>query len=83
MGRSTSTRTYGFNSENGIAEAIYWPLYVEAPVYQAGRHPDIRPLSMWMENVEKDGKTVPRFAKITDESVIAKLQEIKRQMYGR
>jgi hypothetical protein len=37
-----------------------------------------RPLEMFVENVEKDSKMMPRFAKITDEEVIEKLKKYKR-----
>lgn len=59
---------------------IYRPLY-EAFVYKAGKLFDLRPLEMWMGNVEKEGKTFPRFRKITDLVVIAELEAVKRRMY--
>ena len=59
---------------------IYRPLY-EASVYKAGKLYDLRPQEMWMENVIKDGLTMPRFTKITNQSVINALKEIRRQMY--
>jgi hypothetical protein len=59
---------------------VYRPLY-EASVYKAGKLFDLRPLAMWMENVTKDGKTFPRFSKITDPAVIAELESIKKEMY--
>lgn len=60
---------------------VYQPLY-EASVYKAGKLFDLRPLEMWMEDVTKDGRTFPRFQKITDPGVVAELEAIKRQMYG-
>ena len=60
---------------------VYRPLY-ESMVYDAGKLFDVRPLEMFMENVTKDGKTFPRFLKITDPEVIAALNNIKAQMYG-
>lgn len=64
---------------------VYRPLY-EAAVYEASRKLGIpcfdnRPLDMWMENVEKNGKTFPRFQKITDEAVITELTKIRDEMY--
>jgi len=44
---------------------VYQPIY-ESSVYKMGKFFDIRPLAMFMENVAKDGKTFPRFQKITD-----------------
>lgn len=59
---------------------VYRPLY-EAFVFTAGKLFDLRPLEMWMGNVEKDGKMIPRFAKITDPAVIAELSKIRDVMY--
>lgn len=60
---------------------VYRPLY-EAAVFKAGKLFDLRPLEMWMGDVTKDGKTFPRFQKITDAKLIAALNKIKTQMYG-
>ncbi len=60
---------------------VYRPLY-ESSVFAAGKLFDLRPLEMWMGDVTKDGKTFPRFERILDPQVIAKLEEIKHRMYG-
>ena len=60
---------------------VYRPLY-ESTVFKVGKLFDLRPLEMWMGNVEKDGKTFPRFQKITDEKIISELEVIKQKMYG-
>lgn len=60
---------------------VYRPLY-ESSVYKAGKLFDIRPLEMFMESVTKDGKTFPRFQKITEPDVIAELTKIRDEMYG-
>ncbi len=60
---------------------VYLPIY-EATVYKNGKMFDLRPLEMWMGDIEKDGKTMKRFTKITDEAVIKQLKEIKKQMYS-
>lgn len=60
---------------------VYRPLY-EAAVFKAGKLFDLRPLDMWMGEVSKDGKTIPRFQKISDPVIIAKLKKIKIEMYG-
>ncbi len=36
---------------------------------------------MFIGALEKDGKTFPRFTKITDPEVIKQLEEIKKKMY--
>jgi hypothetical protein len=61
--------------------AVYRPLY-ESSVYTAGKLFDLRPLAMFLSEVTKDGKTFLRFQKITDGTVIAQLEAIRRQMYG-
>lgn len=71
----------GWHTEDGTFLAVYRPLYEGAHVYQMGKLYDIRPLSMWMEDVTKDGQPFPRFAKITDLSVIKRLEEIRDRMY--
>ncbi len=80
----------GFHTEDDAREGeehflIYRPLY-EASVYNASQELgtpcfDARPLAMWMGSVEKDGKTFPRFQKITDPKVISELEKIRADMY--
>lgn len=60
---------------------VYRPLY-ESSVYKAGKLFDLRPLSMFMENVTKDGRTFPRFQKITDKKILAELEVTKNKMYS-
>lgn len=60
---------------------IYRPLY-ESSVYKRGKHWDARPLGMFMEAIEKNGKIMPRFTKITDPQIRAKLSEIRDRMYN-
>jgi len=80
----------GFHTEDdarpgGEHFVQYRPLY-ESAVYKASLELgvtcfDNRPLGMWMGDVEKDGKTFPRFQKITDPEVIAKLVKVRAEMY--
>ena len=77
----------GFHTEDNCRPedsnvVVYRPLYESAPVYQAERFFDIRPLEMFMEDVTKEGKTFPRFVRISDPTLVKNLEEIKRQMYG-
>lgn len=60
---------------------VYRPLYTEAFVYQNGQLFDLRPLSMFMEEVTKDGQTFPRFSQITDTEIISKLEKLRDEMY--
>jgi hypothetical protein len=61
--------------------ALYLPLYESAFVYKNGKMFDARPLEMWMGTLEKEGKTVSRFTRITDEAVIQELETIRKKMY--
>ncbi len=72
----------GYHTETGEAQAVYRPLYREASVYQAGRAFDVRPLKMWLEEVEKGGQHFLRFTPITDPTTILVLERIKLEMYG-
>jgi len=60
---------------------VYRPLYEEAYAYRNGRLFDLRPLHMFYDSAEWQGKKVLRFAKIVDADVIAKLEAIKNRMY--
>ena len=60
---------------------VYRPLYEGAFVYKNGKMFDVRPLEMFMEDVTKDGKTFPRFTKITEPELIARLAELRDRMY--
>ncbi len=80
----------GFHTEDNVRYGeehflVYRPLY-EASVYTASKELSIpcfdnRPLTMWMGDVEKDGKKFPRFQKITDPAIIAELEKIRSEMY--
>lgn len=63
------------------AMVVYRPLYTSAPVYQIGKHWDVRPLAMFAETVEKNGVVMNRFTRIEDEEVVAKLKKIKTEIY--
>lgn len=63
------------------AMVMYRPLY-EASVYKAGKHWDLRPLDMFMEQVVKEGKSFPRFVRITDPVVRAELEKIRDELYN-
>lgn len=60
---------------------VYRPLY-DSSVFKAGKLFDLRPLEMWMGDVTKEGRTFPRFGRITDPDVIAQLTVIRNQMYS-
>ena len=47
---------------------VYRPLYESAKVFQAGKHVDVRPYNMFLENVEKE---------ITKESALKRLLTLR------
>jgi hypothetical protein len=61
--------------------AVYRPLYESALVFRSGKLFDIRPLGMFMETVEKEGQTMPRFTYIEDPLLIQRLSHKRDQMY--
>ncbi len=80
----------GFHTEDNAREGeehflVYRPLY-ESSVYRASRELGIpcfdnRPLDMWMGTVEKDGKTIPRYVRVTDAATLVELEKIRDTMY--
>lgn len=69
---------------DGVEESamvVYRPLYKSARAYKAGKHWDVRPFEMFTEILEKDGKKIPRFTKITDLEIIKDLEKIRDFMY--
>ena len=57
---------------------LYVPLY-EADWFKPADF-QARPLAMFIESVEKNGTTVPRFTKITEPDIIAELAVIRERM---
>jgi hypothetical protein len=60
---------------------VYRPLYETAYAYRNGGMFDLRPLYMFYKPAIVNGVEVPRFTKITDPEVIARLRAIKARMY--
>ena len=69
------------HSEDESVYVMYRPLYENS--YFEGVDASIRLLDMFLESVEKDGRTVPRFEKITDKQTLARLAAIRDRMYAR
>ncbi|MDP1624867.1 MAG: DUF1653 domain-containing protein [bacterium] len=69
------------HTEEKTFTVLYRPLYendwFKPATYQA------RPLEMFNESVTKDGKAIPRFQQITDPELIAKLEKMRDQIYGK
>ncbi len=61
---------------------VYRPLYKEAYVYREGKLWDLRPLSVFMSSVVKNGREVTRFSRITDKAILEKLQSIRDELYS-
>lgn len=59
----------------------YQPLYESAFVYRHGKMFDNRPLAMFFQDVDWNGKKVARFTRITDPEVVKELQKVHQEMY--
>jgi hypothetical protein len=59
---------------------VYRPLY-NAFVFEHGKMFDLRPLRMFYEPVQWQGKEVERFVRITDPKIIDELRAIRARMY--
>jgi hypothetical protein len=59
----------------------YRPLYDWALVYRMGKLFHVRPLGMFVDEVDKPEYQGPRFIKIIDEALIARLAVIRDEMY--
>ncbi len=64
-----------------IHMVVYKPIY-ESSVYTAGKFFDIKPLTLWMSDKEKDGQMISRYVEIIDPSIISQLEEIEKEMYS-
>jgi hypothetical protein len=76
----------GHHTEGDCREAdafmqVYRPLYEDSYAFRNGGLFDLRPLHMFFDPAELEGRKVPRFTRITDPSVIARLAAIKARMY--
>ena len=60
---------------------VYRPLYEEAYAYRHGGLFDLRPLHMFFQPAEWQGRIVPRFTRVVDPDVIGQLERIKARMY--
>lgn len=69
----------GQHSEDATKLVLYRPLYEASDIAPATYF--ARPLEMFFEEVAVNKKLLPRFIKITDPELIAKLIEIKNQIY--
>jgi len=65
----------GRNTEDKTFTVLYRPMYKNGWLSPADFCS--RPLDMFLESVEKDGATIPRFKLITDPILISELEKIK------
>jgi len=72
----------GYHTEDNcrledVHMVVYRSLYKEPD----GGKIYLRPLEMFMENVTKEGRTFPRFNKITDLKIVTLLEKVRDGMY--
>jgi len=69
------------HTEERTHSVVYRPLYENTFLDRLDF--SNRPLEMFLNSVEKEGKTTSRFTKITNEETIALLTKIRDEMYPR
>jgi hypothetical protein len=75
----------GINTEdecrpNDVNMVVYRSLY-RSSTFVAGKFFNLSPLEMWIGDIVKRGKTIPRFKRITDRNIISRLESIRAEMY--
>lgn len=68
------------NSEDNALSVIYRPLYKSDYIENSDFYS--RPLTMFVENVTINSRSIPRFSLIKDEKIIHKLDKIKLELYN-
>lgn len=71
----------GWHTESEEHLVLYRPLYGDRS-YLEGADVAARPLPMFVGDVEKDGKTFPRFIRVTEPALIEKLTTLRKELYG-
>lgn len=69
----------GIHSEDKSCFVIYRPLYEIEDLAQPISF--VRPIELFVDEMEWNGQIVSHFTKITDPETIAKLEEIKEKIY--
>ena len=67
------------DTESETYNVLYRPLYPSE--WRKPAELSSRPLENFLEMVEKDGQTFPRFTRITDPDLIYQLEKVKLEMY--
>lgn len=70
----------GQSTEDNSKYVIYLPICEDTYIDKGNFA--MRPLEMFMETITRDGKTMQRFTKISDQGTISKLVEIRDKMYS-
>ncbi|MDB5254677.1 MAG: hypothetical protein JWL92_53 [Candidatus Nomurabacteria bacterium] len=68
----------GMHSEDSTLMVVYYPLY-KTDIAPANCF--VRPIDLFFDEVEYEGKILPHFTKIIDSEIILKLTEIKNTLY--
>lgn len=68
------------HTENDTYLVLYRPLYVNEWLLPATYC--ARPIELFMGDVDKGGKTVPRFVRILDREILDELLRIRMELYG-
>lgn len=73
---------FGFDAEKDCEVLFYKPLYEVDILKGSDMDVFVRSVENFTEVMNRDGKTFPRFSKITDPEIISKLESKKKELYG-
>lgn len=71
----------GYHTETGESTVLYRPLYREAFSYEHGLLGYNRPVAMFLDTVDRNGVSTPRFSRITDLDLVYALSQVRDEMY--
>lgn len=67
----------GKNTEDNEVVVIYRPCYELEFIKEVEAEFCVRPLSMWFDQIDRDGYVGPRFIKIDDAQIIESLKQLQ------
>jgi hypothetical protein len=78
LGINYNTDIEGFEAS---AQVLFRPLDRAMPVYQAGKATETKSYQTFIGTIEWNGNIIPRYEKITDPELTAKLETLRDEMY--
>lgn len=72
---------FGFDAEKDCEVLFYKPLYEVDILKGSGMKVFVRSIENFTEMVTREGNTFPRFSRVTDPEIIAKLESKKMELF--